>query len=144
MSGNAVEFVDVSKSYTSTSIQKNFDLAIPGGKIITIIGPSGCGKTTLLKMINRLIEPDSGKVLIEGKDISGLDPVQLRRNIGYVIQQIGLFPHMTIEQNISIVPRLKGEKKQHLIDRATELLKLIGLEPSRFLGRYPHELSGGH
>jgi osmoprotectant transport system ATP-binding protein len=143
MSGNAVEFLNVSKSYGSGNVLENFDLVIPNGKIVTIIGPSGCGKTTLLKMVNRLIEPESGKILLEGTDISTLDPVQLRRNIGYVIQQIGLFPHMTIEQNISIVPRLKGEKKSQLIARATELLDLIGLDPPRFLKRYPHELSGG-
>jgi osmoprotectant transport system ATP-binding protein len=143
MSGNAVEFIGVSKSYGSSNVLKNFDLVIPKEKIITIIGPSGCGKTTLLKMINRLIEPESGQILLEGKVISSLDPVELRRNIGYVIQQIGLFPHMTIEQNISIVPRLKGEKKQQLIARATELLELIGLDPAKFLKRYPHELSGG-
>lgn len=108
----AVEFKQVSKNYGSGYVLQNFDLIIQSGKIVTIIGPSGCGKTTLLKMINRLIEPEDGTVLVEGKNVSGLDPVELRRDIGYVIQQIGLFPHMTIEQNISIVPRLKGEKKK--------------------------------
>lgn len=143
MSGNAVEFIGVSKSYGGGNVLEDFHLAIPSGKIVTIIGPSGCGKTTLLKMINRLIEPEAGSILLEGSEIGSLDAVQLRRNIGYVIQQIGLFPHMTIEQNISIVPRLKGEKKTQLIARATELLELIGLDPEGFLGRYPHELSGG-
>lgn len=139
----AVEFKQVSKNYGSGYVLQNFDLIIQSGKIVTIIGPSGCGKTTLLKMINRLIEPEDGTVLVEGKNVSGLDPVELRRDIGYVIQQIGLFPHMTIEQNISIVPRLKGEKKKELLARTEELLQLIGLSPEQFRSRYPHELSGG-
>ncbi|MDQ0088768.1 osmoprotectant transport system ATP-binding protein [Paenibacillus anaericanus] len=139
----AVEFKQVSKNYGSGYVLQNFDLIIQSGKIVTIIGPSGCGKTTLLKMINRLIEPEEGTVLVEGKNVSGLDPVELRRDIGYVIQQIGLFPHMTIEQNISIVPRLKGEKKKELLARTEELLQLIGLSPEQFRSRYPHELSGG-
>ncbi|GGH19711.1 hypothetical protein GCM10008013_16580 [Paenibacillus segetis] len=139
----AVEFKQVTKNYGSGNVLQNFDLIIPGGKIITIIGPSGCGKTTLLKMINRLIEPEHGTVLVEGRSVSSLDSVALRRNIGYVIQQIGLFPHMTIEQNISIVPRLKGEKKKELVARTEELLQLIGLNPEQYRSRYPHELSGG-
>src|SRR4051794_28341295 len=129
VSQTAVEFKEVSKDYGSGSVLNNFSLSIPQGKIITIIGPSGCGKTTLLKMVNRLIEPDEGSIIIDGSDIKGLDSVQLRRNIGYVIQQIGLFPHMTIEENISIVSRLKGEKKKALTGRVEELLELIGLEP---------------
>lgn len=143
MSRAAVEFKDVSKDYGSGYVLKNFNLAIPHGKIVTMIGPSGCGKTTILKMINRLIEPDEGTIEIDGKDIADLDPVLLRRQIGYVIQQIGLFPHMTIEENISIVARLKGEKKKHLTRRTEELLELIGLDPETFRKRYPHELSGG-
>ncbi len=139
----AVEFRKVTKNYGSGNVLDGFNLIIPAGKIVTIIGPSGCGKTTLLKMINRLIEPESGSVFVEGEEISQLDPVTLRRKIGYVIQQIGLFPHMTIAENISIVPRLKGEKKQRYNARADELLELIGLDPMRFRGRYPHELSGG-
>lgn len=143
VSQTAVEFKEVSKDYGSGSVLNNFTLSIPQGKIITIIGPSGCGKTTLLKMVNRLIEPDVGTIIIDGSDIKGLDPVQLRRNIGYVIQQIGLFPHMTIEENISIVSRLKGEKKKALTSRVEELLEVIGLEPKAYRNRYPHELSGG-
>ncbi|WP_420491409.1 ABC transporter ATP-binding protein [Neobacillus drentensis] len=143
MSQTAVEFKEVSKDYGSGSVLSNFSLSIPQGKIITIIGPSGCGKTTLLKMVNRLIEPDEGSIIIDGSNIKGLDPVQLRRNIGYVIQQIGLFPHMTIEENISIVSRLKGEKRKALTSRVEELLELIGLESKAFRNRYPHELSGG-
>jgi len=143
MNHAAVEFKGVRKSYGSGDVLKDFSLSIPQGKIITIIGPSGCGKTTLLKMINRLIEPDEGRVIIEGREIDGMDPVHLRRNIGYVIQQIGLFPHMTIEENISIVSRLKGEPIKKLKNRTDELLKLIGLNPDQYRKRYPHELSGG-
>lgn len=123
MSGvSAIEFKGVSKSYGTAQVMNNFHLSIPNGKIVTLIGPSGCGKTTILKMINRLIEPDSGTILVEGKDISQINPVELRRNIGYVIQQIGLFPHMTIEDNISVVPRLKGERRNGLIGRTEKLL----------------------
>ena len=139
----AVEFREISKDYGSGFVVRDFNLSIPQGKIITIIGPSGCGKTTVLKMVNRLIEPDKGTILIGGRDIKELDPVQLRRNIGYVIQQIGLFPHMTIEENISIVSRLKGESKKQTTKRTEELLTLIGLDAKTFRKRYPHELSGG-
>ncbi len=143
MSSIALEFRQVSKNYGAGPVLENFNLTIEKERLVTLIGPSGCGKTTLLKMINRLIEPEQGQILWEGSDISKLDPVELRRNIGYVIQQIGLFPHMTIEENISIVPRLKGESKQKLVGRTEELLQLIGLDPARFRKRYPHELSGG-
>ncbi len=117
---SAIEFKGVNKSYGSTQVLNDFHLSIPSGKIVTIIGPSGCGKTTILKMINRLIEPDLGTILVEGKDVSQMDPVEMRRNIGYVIQQIGLFPHMTIEDNITLVPRLKGKSKKSLIDRTKQ------------------------
>ncbi|MFF2481709.1 betaine/proline/choline family ABC transporter ATP-binding protein [Paenibacillus sp. NPDC058071] len=143
MSRFALEFKQVSKDYGAGPVLENFNLTIEKERLVTLIGPSGCGKTTLLKMINRLIEPDQGQILWEGNEISKLDPVELRRSIGYVIQQIGLFPHMTIEENISIVPRLKGESKQKLVSRTEELLELIGLDPAKFRKRYPHELSGG-
>ncbi len=144
MSGvSAIEFKGVNKSYGSTQVLNDFHLSIPSGKIVTIIGPSGCGKTTTLKMINRLIEPDLGTILVEGREISQMDPVEMRRNIGYVIQQIGLFPHMTIEDNITLVPRLKGKSKKSLIDRTKQLLQLIGMEYESFSHRYPRELSGG-
>lgn len=143
MEKRAVEFKQVTKSYDSGYVLKSFNLEIPQAKIVTIIGPSGCGKTTLLKMINRLIEPEAGSILIGGQNINEMNPVELRRSIGYVIQQIGLFPHMTVEQNIGIVPRLKGEKKERLIAKTVELLQLIGLEPDKYRRRYPHELSGG-
>ncbi|CQR55603.1 betaine/proline/choline family ABC transporter ATP-binding protein [Paenibacillus riograndensis] len=139
----AVEFRNVSKDYGSGSVLRNFNLTVPKGQIVTIIGPSGCGKTTLLKMINRLVEPSIGNVLVEGTDIGTLDAVELRRDIGYVIQQIGLFPHMTIEENISIVPKLKGAGKTERKERVDALLSLIGLPPEQYRKRYPHELSGG-
>jgi osmoprotectant transport system ATP-binding protein len=139
----AVEFVNVSKIYESSYAVNNLNLAIPKGKIVTIIGPSGCGKSTTLKMINRIIDPSKGTLLVEGQDVRKADPVNLRKNIGYVIQQIGLFPHMTIEDNISLVLRLKGSKKEDMERRAKELLHLIGLEPDLYRHRYPHELSGG-
>lgn len=145
MSATAIDFRKVTKSYGAGNVLEDFSLSIPTGKILTLIGPSGCGKTTLLKMINRLVDADAGTILVEGKDIGSLDPVLLRRDIGYVIQQIGLFPHMTIEDNITIVPRLKSakKKKKELADRAAELLQMVGLDPEKFRCRYPHELSGG-
>ncbi|MFF2907840.1 betaine/proline/choline family ABC transporter ATP-binding protein [Paenibacillus sp. NPDC057934] len=139
----AVEFRNVSKDYGSGKVLRDFNLTVPKGQIVTIIGPSGCGKTTLLKMINRLEEPSEGQVLVEGRDIGSVDAVSLRRDIGYVIQQIGLFPHMTIEENIGIVPRLKGAGKEERKEQVTKLLQLIGLPPEQYRKRYPHELSGG-
>lgn len=118
-------------------------MEVPAGEICVLLGPSGCGKTTALKMINRLIAPTSGKILIDGKDTATLNDVQLRRSIGYVIQQIGLFPNMTIEENICIVPKLLGWDNAKAKKRAEELLDLVGLEPKLFLRRYPKELSGG-
>lgn len=143
MNNIALEFKQISKNYGTGSVLDNLNLIVPREQIVTLIGPSGSGKTTILKMINRLIEPSSGTILLDGMDISKLNSVELRRNIGYVIQQIGLFPHMSIEQNISIVPRLKGERKKDLIQRTEQLLRLIGLDPEVFHNRYPHELSGG-
>ncbi|MCL6632960.1 MAG: ABC transporter ATP-binding protein [Alicyclobacillus herbarius] len=143
MTQAAVEFVNVSKTYGSHHAVKDLNLTIESGKLATLIGPSGCGKTTTLKMINRLIEPTAGQVLVGGEDIAKLNPVELRRNIGYVIQQIGLFPHMTIEENITLVPRLKGKAANRMREKTEELLDLIGLDPSVYRHRYPRELSGG-
>lgn len=134
---------NVSKTYKGgKKAVKNIDLEIAKGEFICFIGPSGCGKTTTMKMINRLIEPSSGKIFIEGENIMKKDPVQLRREIGYVIQQIGLFPHMTIAQNISLVPKLLKWPEEKRKERARELLKLVDMGPE-YLERYPHELSGG-
>ncbi|GLZ46462.1 putative ABC transporter, ATP-binding protein [Actinomycetospora sp. NBRC 106375] len=119
------------------------DMAIPQGEIVMLIGPSGCGKTTTLKMINRLIEPTSGRILLDGKDVTHVNGDQLRREIGYVIQQGGLFPHFSIADNIGVVPKMVGWDKQRIRERADELLHLVGLEPSVFRDRYPRQLSGG-
>ncbi|MGF1621449.1 MAG: ABC transporter ATP-binding protein [Rhodomicrobiaceae bacterium] len=121
----------------------NINMNVAEGEICILLGPSGCGKTTTLKMINRLIAHTSGKIFINNQDTDTYDTVQLRRNIGYVIQQIGLFPNMTIEENICVVPKLLGWDSKRSKDRAAELLSLVALDPAQFLQRYPRELSGG-
>jgi osmoprotectant transport system ATP-binding protein len=113
------------------------------GELVTLVGPSGCGKTTTMMMVNRLIEPTSGRILVNGEDIAGVDPVQLRRRIGYVIQQVGLFPHRTVLDNTATVPALLGWKRAKARARAAELLDLVGLDPKRYGPRYPDQLSGG-
>ncbi|MES5395802.1 betaine/proline/choline family ABC transporter ATP-binding protein [Bacillus amyloliquefaciens] len=134
---------NVSKMYKGGKKAVNsINLNIAKGEFICFIGPSGCGKTTTMKMINRLIEPSEGRILIEGRNIMEQDPVELRRSIGYVIQQIGLFPHMTIQQNITLVPKLLKHPAEKRKERARELLKLVDMGPE-YLDRYPHELSGG-
>lgn len=119
------------------------NLEVGTGEICVLIGPSGCGKTTTMRMVNRLITPSSGRVLIDGIDVAGIDTVQLRRGIGYVIQQVGLFPNMTVEQNIGVVPRLLGWSPARIRDRAAELLNMVGLQSGDFLSRFPAQLSGG-
>ncbi|MGK3116606.1 osmoprotectant ABC transporter ATP-binding protein OsmV [Candidatus Pantoea formicae] len=131
------------KNGTTFNAVDNVSLEVPAGEMCVLLGPSGCGKTTTLKMINRLIPASSGKILINGEDTSGQDTVTLRRNIGYVIQQIGLFPNMTIEENITVVPRMLGWDKKRCRDRATELMSMVALDPTKFLHRYPREMSGG-
>lgn len=121
----------------------HISMEVPSGEICILLGPSGCGKTTTLKMINRIIRPTSGKVFINGEDTTRLDTQELRRSIGYVIQQIGLFPNMTIEENITVVPKLLGWDKAKYRERAREMMHMIALEPDAFLKRYPSELSGG-
>ena len=127
---------------TSQAAVDDLDLEIPEGLIVALVGPSGCGKTTTLRMINRLIEPTSGTILVGGKDVFSTDAVQLRRHIGYVIQQVGLFPHMTIAQNIASVPRLLGWDEKRIAARNRELMQLVGLD-EEMLERYPRQLSGG-
>lgn len=122
---------------------ENVTLEVPEGETCVLIGPSGCGKTTTLKMVNRLIEPSSGKIILANKDVMEQDPVELRRSIGYVIQQIGLFPHMTIRDNIAVVPKLLGWNAARIDKRADELLKMVSMDPGQFRDRYPRELSGG-
>lgn len=139
-----LKFENVSKTYPDGfQAVKSLNFEVRRGEILVLIGPSGCGKTTTMKMINRLIPHTSGTITIDGEDITKQDVVALRRNIGYVIQQIGLFPHYTIEQNIALVPTLKGWNKAKIRDRVEELLNLVGLDPNVFAKRYPKELSGG-
>jgi osmoprotectant transport system ATP-binding protein len=118
-------------------------MTVPEGEVCVLIGPSGCGKTTTMRVINRMIDPDGGAVRVAGRDIMSVDPVQLRRSIGYVIQQIGLFPHWSIAQNIGTVPRLLGWDEARIAKRVDELLALVGMEPGAYRDRYPRELSGG-
>jgi len=118
-------------------------LTIPAGEVCVLIGPSGCGKTTTMRMINRMIEPDAGTIMVEGRNILHVDPVELRRSIGYVIQQVGLFPHWSIADNIATVPRLLGWEPTRTGARVDELLSLVGMEPAQYRERFPRELSGG-
>src|SRR5207244_4574680 len=118
-------------------------LDVAEGEVCVLVGPSGCGKTTTLKMINRLVEPTSGRIFLDDEDVTIVDPVKLRRRIGYVIQQVGLFPHQTVATNVATVPRLLGWDKARANARVDELLAVVGLEPAEYRGRYPSELSGG-
>ncbi len=145
-----VEFDHVTKSYDVAASRKgrpapgavnDLSMTVPAGKICCLVGPSGCGKTTSLKMVNRLIEPTSGRILIDGVDASTRELTELRRSIGYVIQQIGLFPHQTISDNIATVPRLLGWPAARQKERAEELLGLVGLDPAKYRKRYPSQLS---
>lgn len=138
-----IRFEGVHKSYGSVHALRGVDITVNRGEFAVLIGPSGCGKTTALKMVNRLITPTKGRVLIDGYDVATLDEVELRRNIGYVIQEIGLFPHMTIAENIALVPKLKKWPKSRRDERVDELLHLVGLDPAEYRNRYPRHLSGG-
>ena len=138
-----IEFCGITKEFKNNPVLSDISMEIETGKLTVLIGPSVCGKTTTLKMINRLIQPTKGKILIDGNDIETLDKVKLRRNIGYVIQQGGLFPHMTIRQNIEIIERLEKKDPQGIIDNTIRLMEMVDLDPDDFLDRYPSELSGG-
>ncbi|MBD7914707.1 ABC transporter ATP-binding protein [Clostridium sp. Sa3CUN1] len=138
-----IEFKNIKKSYKNNVILENFNLKIEDGNLVVLIGSSGCGKTTLLKMINRLHEATSGEILIDGKNIKDMDPIKLRRSIGYVIQQTGLFPHMTVKENIEIIPKLMGKPEEEISKKTVELLTMVGLSPEEYMDRYPVELSGG-
>jgi osmoprotectant transport system ATP-binding protein len=135
----------VTKRYSETGAVAVDDLSlqIPEGMTVALIGPSGCGKTTTMRMINRLVDPTMGRILVGGEDVTQIDPILLRRRIGYVIQQVGLFPHMTIGQNIAAVPKLLGWDSARIARRTEELLHLVGLDPKEMLKRYPRQLSGG-
>jgi osmoprotectant transport system ATP-binding protein len=134
----------VGKTYDGGTIAvQELDLDVPRGELVILVGPSGCGKSTTLKMINRLIEPTTGRIELDGQDVTRIDAVQLRRRIGYVIQQIGLFPHQTIRANVATVPKLLGWDRRRTHERVDELLATMGLEPAEFADRYPHQLSGG-
>jgi osmoprotectant transport system ATP-binding protein len=134
----------VSKRYPNGQLAvRALSFEVPRGEICVLVGPSGCGKTTTLKMINRLIEPTAGRIFLDGNDVTHADPVELRRHMGYVIQQVGLFPHQTIGANVATVPRLLGWGKDRVTRRVDELLDLIGLDPSIYRARYPLQLSGG-
>jgi osmoprotectant transport system ATP-binding protein len=140
-----IELRQVSKIFAGSAryAVDRLTLAVPSGSTCVLIGPSGCGKTTTVRMINRLIEPSAGQILVEGEDVAKVDVVKLRRRIGYVIQQVGLFPHMTIAENVGTVPRLLGWPKAKIRERVAEMLALVGLEPSEFIDRAPRHLSGG-
>jgi osmoprotectant transport system ATP-binding protein len=144
-SGASIELLNVTKQYPNQdqAAVENFSMKINPGELIMLVGPSGCGKTTTMKMINRIIEPTSGSITIDGEDVLSLDQNTLRRRIGYVIQQIGLFPHMTIAENVSVVPKLLGWSKEKTAARVEELLSVVELDPKTFLNRYPKQLSGG-
>jgi osmoprotectant transport system ATP-binding protein len=134
----------VTKRYGVGAVASVDDLSIdiPEGVTVALVGPSGCGKTTTMRMINRLIDPTEGRIVVDGADVRSVDPVIFRRRIGYVIQQVGLFPHMTIEQNVGAVPKLLGWPADKIRRRADELMQLVGLDPD-MLRRYPRQLSGG-
>ncbi|WP_462273019.1 ATP-binding cassette domain-containing protein [Methanohalophilus sp.] len=140
---NSIEIKKVSKKYGNNFAVQNLDLTIEGGELIALVGPSGSGKTTTLRMINRMVEPDEGNIFINGKNTSEMELVALRRNIGYVIQNIGLFPHLTIGQNIGLIPKLEGMDKKEINNKVRNLLEFVSLEPSKFIDRYPRQLSGG-
>lgn len=138
-----IEFKDIKKAYGEKIVMEHFNLVVEKGDFVTIIGSSGCGKTTALKMINGLIEPDNGKIIVEGKDISEVDQIKLRRNVGYAIQGSVLFPHMTVEQNIAYVPNLLNKKdKKKTKEAVNKWMKIVGLDDD-LRKRYPNELSGG-
>jgi osmoprotectant transport system ATP-binding protein len=139
-----LRFEHVTKRYANGAVAlQDLDLEVAEGELAVLVGPSGCGKTTTMKLVNRLEEPTSGRVTLEGEDVSALDPVRLRRRIGYVIQHVGLFPHKTVLDNTATVPQLLGWRRAKARARAAELLELVGLDPAEYGGRYPDELSGG-
>lgn len=138
-----IKFESITKRYGQQTVLSDISFEVNKGELAVLIGLSGCGKTTLLKMLNRLIKPTSGKIYINGEDIVLKDEIELRRNIGYVIQQTGLFPHMTVRENIEVIPRLQKKSVESINKRSLELMDMVGLDPSQYLDRYPSQLSGG-
>ncbi|GAA0711464.1 ABC transporter ATP-binding protein [Paraclostridium ghonii] len=138
-----LKFENIVKKFQGNYVLRNISFEIEKGNLVAIIGESGCGKTTLLKMINRLINPSDGKIYINGEDISKIDAIKLRRNIGYVIQQTGLFPHMTVRENIEIISRIEKRDNFNIEESTYKLMNMVGLDPEKYLDRYPTELSGG-
>ena len=138
-----IRFDKITKKYGQQTVLSDISFEVNKGELVVLIGPSGCGKTTLLKIINRLIKPTSGNVYVNGESIMDKDEIELRRNIGYVIQQTGLFPHMTARQNIEIIPRLQRKNKQGIAQKSIQLMEMVGMDPELFLDRYPSQLSGG-
>ncbi len=138
-----IEFKNVSKMFGDITAVQDLSMRVREGELLVLLGTSGCGKTTTLKMVNRLTEPSSGRITIDGTNIEDVDEIELRRSIGYAIQHIGLFPHMTVGDNISVVPELRGWSSQRICDRIDELLEMVGLAPAKFRDRYPAQLSGG-
>ena len=139
----ALEAISKTSPGQSAPAVRELDLAVPRGTIVMLVGPSGCGKTTTLKMMNRLIEPTSGRILLDGEDVTTVPGDELRRRIGYVIQQVGLFPHFTVADNVAVVPKVLGWDRKRIAARVDELLHLVGMEPKDFRDRYPRQLSGG-
>lgn len=141
----AIKYENITKKFKGNEhfSVDHVNAEIEEGEFITILGSSGCGKTTLLKMTNRLYQPTEGKVFLFGEDISTVDETAVRRRMGYVIQQVGLFPHMTIEDNIAVIPKILKWDKQKISDRVTDLMNLVGLDPKEYRKRYPSQLSGG-
>lgn len=138
-----IEFQNVSKTYKKTTVLSDLNFTIEDGQLVCLIGESGCGKTTTLKMINRLITPTTGNILLNGEDISKKDVIQLRRSIGYVIQQTGLFPHMTVQENIELISKLNKVPTEQIHKKTLEMMEMVGLDAKKYLDRYPTELSGG-
>ena len=138
-----IRFEHIRKQYKDNVVLNDISFEVHQGELVVLIGESGCGKTTTLKMINRLINPSAGSIFLQGQDIAKMNVIELRRNIGYVIQQTGLFPHMTIRENIEIIPKVSKRKPEEIAARTTQLMDMIGMNSEQFLDRYPTELSGG-
>ncbi len=140
----AIEFRDVGfQTAQGRTLLEHVNLSVEEGTTTALLGRSGSGKTTLLRMVNRMLDPTSGSILMRGSEVSQSDPIQLRRGIGYVIQETGLFPHFTVERNVTVVPEISGWSRSRMVPRAKELLGLVGMDAEKFGGRYPHQLSGG-